>query len=226
MSIMKKAIKKILQIIFLSKYRPIVIASMGRSGSTLVYDAVRESLAKRRFGPFWRLGLKIVSDTAWNLDTKRYSRGVVYKTHGLANELPITSNVRVVFLFGPASDSALSVLNCRAKYGDDWIQEHLQHLRADGKFEEIGERDVLRFSDQLAGWMGSHAVERLALHYDGIWDNQKTLSEFCGFQVELPPRLERTGAKNVDESTKALFKETYHDLDVYIDSLPRCTIIR
>ena len=222
---LKRAVKDVCQRLLRSKYPPIIVASMGRSGSTLIYDAVRHSRAERWGKPFSGLAARIMSDTAWDLQHESFRNGVVYKTHGLAYELPAGSNAKVIFLFGPASDSALSVLACREKYGDEWIQEHLEHLRANGSFEEIGEKDVLRFADQLDGWTGQHDAKRLILHYDAIWDHQELISEFCGFPVNLPARRPRSGVTNADEATRKKFEATYSELDQRIESLPRCTIL-
>ena len=222
---LKRAVKNIGQIFLGSKYPPIIVASMGRSGSTLVYDAVRHSFAERWSKPLSGVVARIMSDAAWDLRHITFRNGVVYKTHGLAHELPACSNAKVIFLFGPASDSALSVLACREKYGEEWIADHLEHLRANGDFEEIGEKDVLRFADQLDSWMGNHDSKRLILHYDAIWDHQELISEFCGFPVNLPARRPRSGVTNADEATRKKFEATYSELDQRIESLPRCTIL-
>jgi hypothetical protein len=222
---LKRVVKNLCQRLLISKCPPIIVASMGRSGSTLIFDAIRHSRARSWCEPLSRFKARVFSDDAWDLEKKEFRNGVVYKTHCLAYELPAGSNARVIFLFGPASDSALSVLSCRDKYGEDWIQEHLQHLRANGKFEDIGEKDVLRFADQLDSWMGYHDSKRLILHYDAIWDHQKLISEFCGFPVNLPARRPRSGVTKADEATRKKFKATYSELDQRIESLPRCKIL-
>ena len=211
-----------------SRHAPLVIASMGRSGSTLVFEAVCEAMGQARFGrieTIRRIGAPIAWETAWNLSDTRFRRGRVYKTHGLADELPRNTGVKVVFLFGAASEAALSVVACRERYGDAWIREHFEHLRADGAFEDLGHRDVLRFRDQLDGWFGLTGVPRLLIHYDALWENADVLSRFCGVPVRLPERRAREGAQSVPPEVRAQFEQTYAALDARIAALPRCQVL-
>lgn len=218
-------IKLNLQRILPSRHQPIIVASMGRSGSTIVWKAVCNAIAKDRFKFLGSLGLKIVSDSAWDLKARQYLPGVVYKTHGLAHELPPDSNAKVVFLFGSASDAALSVLSCEQRYGSEWIKAHFDHLRARGTIDDLGKRDVLRFAEQLEGWIGLAGVRRLILRYEALWEFQSTLSEFVGVPVELPPRLKRASPESIDRQTRAQFLATYRELDKHIDEIPRCRIL-
>ncbi len=80
---MKQIWKKALQRCIPTRYDSIVVASMGRSGSTLVYDALCEGSAAARFGPLKDFGRKIVRDVAWGLSGHSFAPGVVYRTHAL-----------------------------------------------------------------------------------------------------------------------------------------------
>jgi hypothetical protein len=197
---------------------------MGRSGSTLVYNAICESVSKRRFKYFPWLARRIVVETAWDLDEQTYRRGVVYKTHGLGHELPNGTGAKVIFLFGSASDAALSVVKCKEKKDNYWIEEHFRHLRAAGEFSEIGERDILRFEDQLDSWSLRHDIPIMLLHYDAIWENQETISKFLGLAIKLPKRRPRSTSSEVNEATSEKFEATYRELDQRISEMPRCQI--
>lgn len=219
-------LKHVVQRTLPSNLPPLIIASMGRSGSTLVWDALRQAFAAHRSGGWFEGPLtRLVSEQAWDLGTVRFVPGVVYKTHGLAEELPDESGARVVFLFGSATDAALSVLSCKTRYGPDWIAEHFRHLRASGGFSELAKRDVLRFSDQLDGWIGKSGTPRMILRYDSLWDHEQTLSEFAGVRVKLPIRRARLGATAADESTRARYLETYAALDEKIAAMPDCQVL-
>lgn len=219
-------VKRVLQSVLPSTLPPLIVASMGRSGSTLVWSALRQAVAAARFPrPLRAHGLRLVSDQAWDLDRTRLTPGVVYKTHGLAQELPDCSGAKVVFLFGSATDAALSVLACRDRYGMRWIEEHFAHMRAHGAFDELGDRDVLRFEEQLDGWVQKSGTPRLILHYDAIWEYEHTLSEFLGTRVSLPPRRQRTGATSADPEMLTRFAGTYAKLDARIATMPRCQVL-
>lgn len=221
---MKKILKKALQRSIPTGFDPIIVASMGRSGSTLVHEALSEGLAAARFGPLKNLGRKIVKDVAWDLSGEHFAPGVAYKTHALASELPRDCNTRVVFVFGSASEAALSVLSCHHRYGADWIAEHFAHMRACGSFEELGERDVLRFEEQIDGWLGIDHVKILGLRYEAIWDNVDELSCFVGFSVALPERRPRVSRQNMDATTAEKFAATYRTLDKKIAALADCIL--
>jgi len=203
-----------------------IVASMGRSGSTLIFNAVRKGMAKHRFGFESGRTLRIVSDSAWDMGSTDFYPGVVYKTHGLASELPETFDTKAIFVFGSATDAALSVYACRQRYGEAWITEHFKHLRANGDFDELATRDVLRFADQLKSWTGKHRAERLIIHYDALWDHAALISDFCGFKVALPERVQRTSTLTVPPDIRQQFQETYQSLDSIIEKMPPWQIIK
>lgn len=219
-----RVLKKALQLSIPTRYDPIIVASMGRAGSSLIYDALSEGLARARFGPLKAFGRKIVREFAWDLSGRIFTPGVVYKTHALANELPSDCKARVVFVFASASDAALSVLSCYDRYGTDWIARHFANMRANGGFEELGERDVLRFEEQIDGWLGIDHVKVLGLRYEGLWDNVDALSNFVGFPVVLPEKELRRSRQNLDMMTARRFAATYRQLDEKIATLPDCVL--
>lgn len=191
-----------------------------------MYTAVMRAIAAERFPWLGNFGGAIVSDSAWDLGEKRYEPGVVYKTHGLAHELPAGAQVKVIFLFGPASDAALSVIACREKFGQEWIDLHFEHLRATGTIKDLSSRDVLRFEEQVDGWRGKHGVERLILRYDAIWDHAEILSEFVGCPVKLPVRRSRSGVDAAPREDREQFLKTYARLDEKFAALPPCEWLR
>lgn len=215
----KSQIRWTAQCVLPSKIPPIVVASMGRSGSTLVHDAICRGLAKVRFGCSGRLTTRLVAGYAWDLGSAPLRNGVAYKTHALAEELHGRPDAKVVFLFGSVVDSAVSVINARKVKGDAWIASHFNHLRGEGGIEELAERDVLRFSDQFDGWTNLTSNPAIAMKYDSLWHNQDSLSDFLGFSVALPPRRERS-AKQVDSKVLERLHQTYAPLEARIAAMP------
>lgn len=192
---------------------------MGRSGSTLIHDAICQGLAKVRFGCSGSLATRLVKNFAWDLGSTSLRNGVAYKTHALAEELNSRPDAKVVFLFGSAVDSALSVINARKVKGEAWIESHFNHMRAEGRIEELAERDVLRFSDQLDGWTNLTLNSSIAMKYESLWHNQDSLSDFLGFPVALPLRRERS-AKQVDSKVLERLRQTYAPLEAQIAAMP------
>lgn len=126
----------------------------------------------------------------------------------------------MVFTFGRASDAALSIVYCKRRYGENWIKEHFQHLRAKGSYELLGHCDVLRFKEQVDGWLELKGHNILAVRYDKLWDHQATISDFLGFRIQLPVRRSRSSIAQLDHSTVELFRRNYAKLDEEIDVLP------
>lgn len=220
---MLKAVgREFLRAILPSMQPPILVASMGRSGSTLVYSSLVEGMSAKRFGQqsHWLHGL--VRDTAWRLAGKRFCNGRVYKTHDFPYELAPGDRPLIVFLFGSASDAARSVMRCDTIYGREWIDVHFEHLSADGHLEEIPERDVLRFGEQLDAWLACESVPVLALRYEDLWTSgaEAMLTRFVGFQVRLPMRRARGSAGMELGDTGVQLTATYDELDARLAALP------
>ena len=96
-------------------------------------------------------------------------------------------------------------------------------LRSDPA-EELGERDVLRFEEQIDGWLGVDHVKVLGLRYEGLWDNVDALSNFVGFPVVLPEKELRRSRQEMDMMTAKRFAATYRQLDEKIAALPDCVL--
>lgn len=220
--VLKSIIRKLLKGFLPSTQPPILVASMGRTGSTLIYASLVEGMVVKRFGirsP--RLG-GLVRETAWRLCGASYRNGRVYKTHDFPEGLKPGERPLVVFLYGSASDAARSVLRCDTVYGCDWIKEHLEHLRAKGAFEDIPDRDVLRFGEQLDAWLSCEIVPVLALRYEDLWTSgaEQKLSRFVGFPVRLPVRRARESTGMELGETSGKLMATYAELDARVAALP------
>jgi hypothetical protein len=198
---------------------PILCASIGRVGSTLVRRSLARGRTKSIFG-FTRLVCKLVEpQQAWNLKGVRFNRGAVYKTHDFPYDLPANADLKVVFLYGRPSDSILSVIRRRDVKGPEWIVRHFDHMHAYGSYDELLSRDVMRIEEQIDAWSTTRKAEVLGLRYDTLWDNIGVLRKFVGFPVELPPRIERNFL-DMDPGIVALARAGYHSLDIRVAKLP------
>ena len=220
---MKTWFKHIAQRSVGNSYPAFVVSSFGRSGSTLVWDAIANGLAAR-YGPIpTKISRRIVRDSAWDLGTTVLRRGIVYKTHDYPEALAMREDVRSVFLFGSALEAAISVYSCKDTYGLDWIRKHFEHLHSNRNFDELFEIDALGFRDQLNAWCGFDQGSVLCLNYNNIWDHQKTLNEFCGFHVPLPLRRPRSRKVCPPDALDAAHA-VYDPIDRIIDALPTCFV--
>ncbi len=201
----------------------ILVASFGRAGSTLIYDAVNEAMARSRFGISASAFQKITRDVAMDLPNCELRSGVVYKTHDYPDSLAGRQKVRGIFLFGSAEEAALSVHAQKAARSEDWVKLHFEHLRRPYRYDDLLQEDVLGFRDQCVAWMSFEGVPVLCLRYEGLWDNLDKISEFCGLDVRLPERRERA-PKKVEPEVLERARAVYGPLDDELAKLPDCFV--
>jgi hypothetical protein len=211
----KFAAQRAVSLVSKQNHPPIICASMGRSGSTVLTLSIEKALRKSCFNSelpvFSRLGLFQTDLVGTTLP-----RNFVYKTHDFPRFIKDT---KFIFIFGLASDSVKSVLQMGQTYGDKWLNAHLKHLHANGPIENIIGEDVLRLEEQVARWTTFTESSVLCLRYDAIWDQKDLVSEFVGMQVELPSKMPRS-EKKIAPILSDKIKENYARLDAHIKSLP------
>lgn len=196
----------------------VIVASNGRSGSTMTFLALAKSLRRinRKAGKN--------SDFIARLSDATFHAPCVYKTHDYPQ--PLSSwpeNTRVVFCFGSTKDSAFSVYSALDKNGADWINNHFFNLHAIGTYDELFERDVLQQARQIKEWVTFEDIPVLCVHYDALWEYQETISRFTGLNFTPPERQERA-PKDIPAELKAAADLVYDPIDKVIVQLPRCFV--
>lgn len=198
-----------------SKRPGIIQASYGRSGSTMLYHALGEAMSQVRFGR----NCHFVLDESWTLGEKPLRGGIVYKTHDYPDALSGRDDLRTVFVFGAATEAALSVIAQEEKRGRAWIEEHLDHLKAPGSYDDILSSDSLGIASQLAAWTTFDKSPVLCLRYEGLWDNIDALQDFTGLPVVLPKRRDRS-EKVVPKDDALAISRVYGPIDEMLNRLP------
>lgn len=191
--------------------KPIVIASSGRSGSTLLSDAVAASLVNRKYGfksssvigKIMVLFTRCFTDRLSDIKTTRCP---VQKTHALYNPA-FQDDAKYIFIYGDSLESALSVQKVAGQRGNRWFEEHLYHLESEGKLADILKIDILNYEKQIKSWLSADKQYVLAIHYDELWDSKDKISDFLGFEVSLPQKRLRSLKENGQEYNQALFRK-------------------
>lgn len=222
-SFLKSTVRDVLRSVAPAPVDALIVSSFGRAGSTLVHDALMESVARRRFGIANRTTRFAVREMAWDLSETRLRPGVVYKSHDYPDALSDQKRVRAIFLFGSAMDAALSVHQQLALRGPVWVQHHFDHLHSSHGIEDLFHFDALGIEAQLRAWSGFTGCPVLCLRYEALWDNIDRLSEFCGVEVNLPPKRTRS-EKQYPDDVVASARKIYSPIDTLSEALPDCFI--
>lgn len=198
---------KVSKVIF-SEKKPIIIASTGRSGSSLLFRSVVEGYIKRRRPTLARLFPKTMRKLAGafiaRLDDIESMARPVGKTHDLFTDA-CASNATVIFIYGDPLESALSVENQVKKNGASWFDHHVFHLRSRGRSSDLYQADVLNYRNQMDSWVTTKRENVLVLHYDQLWEMKNEISHFLGFEVSIPLRRQRSAKSLPNEYSLAMF---------------------
>lgn len=198
-----------------SQYPGVIVASYGRSGSTLLYRAAVDAMCEARFGKY----RSFVAEHCWTLADNPLRTGIVYKTHDYPGALEGRDDLRTLFVFGSAIDSVLSVLEQDVARGREWIEEHLEHLKSKDPFEALLQRDILGIGAQLDAWTTFEGSPVLCVRYDALWEAEAAIQDFAQIPLTLPERRPRT-EKDVAPDVRAAVESLYGPIDDRINALP------
>lgn len=210
--VFKKNIKALLRWMLFRNEKKIVIASNGRAGSTMLFEAVTRSYIKHRFNlnSTSYIGdklAKLASDYCDRLADISKTNAAVIKTHALWDGYA-EPGVKYLFVHGDPLDSALSVAGMVDKLGEDWFKEHLYHLESKGgELGDLYQSDVLNYENQIVSWSGAKVDAVLCVAYERLWDMTPKIREHVGFDVRLPEFVPRPEKSTKVAINQPLFEE-------------------
>jgi len=198
---------------------PIFVNSYGRSGSTVLSNAILKSaipgdnFLSTKISRGGKIG-------AWELDSINPTQGFLYKTHDYPQQNINHCNLRMLYTFADPVDVVLSLLRLFETKGESWMKEHYQHLNAKyGDFPKIIYEDQLGLEKHLNAWLNEERFPIAFIRYETMWKCQDDISDFLGFAVELPPYRKRQAANFNDATILESIKETYQPLQKKINTL-------
>ena len=121
---------------------PIIVAGLGRCGTTLVFDAIKKMNQVKKF------------EFIVSLDSfSNYENNTLYKTHSYPPR-SLNDNIKVIFMFGDIADIIRSTHNKI----NEWGLLHHKHLGSSrySYNNSILEGDTLGLYDQFISWMKPH----------------------------------------------------------------------
>ena len=209
----KNIVRKISLHILFPKENKIIIASSGRSGSTMLYYSLADSLILKK--------LHLNSNNIVAHYIKRLCTGFVKRIKTLPNEPylvckthdiydnPPKSNYKYIFIYGDPLDSAMSVEKEVNKKGLGWFLKHQKYLRAFGNYDDLYRKDIHNYKGQIENWLNQRKKNIFCVDYDDLWSEVDLLSKFVGFEVRLPPRRPRQDKIpiDIDEINENLFDQ-------------------
>jgi hypothetical protein len=204
---------------------PIVVASMSRAGSTVLWRSVAGSWATARFGGRAEAMATYIKDQALRLDESRLVSGVVYKTHDLPEHAPHDRRLKVLFTYRKATEIALSIASCRQWYGAKWFVNHRDNLRGSGGYKAFLRGDTLGLEAQIDKWTAAEGLDVLGIRYDRLWSRSADIEAFLGFPVRLQDRKPSRAVALPPEEIE-LILQTYAPLDRKIATLPELFLRR
>jgi hypothetical protein len=193
----KNIISKSFSFLFFNSASKIIISSSGRCGSTMVFNAVVDGLIINKFGHTYmrllgNLTRDIVSVYLKNLSEISNSHFIVHKNHEPYFEKNNNLDRHIyLFIYGDPLDSALSVDSVVQKKGVDWFYKHQEHLCGKGSYQDLYNKDILNYENIMHSWINANEDNILCIDYDDLWKNENTVSNFVGFDVKFPSKLER-----------------------------------
>lgn len=190
----------------------VIVASMGRSGSTLTFMTLNKA-AKTWFNRSPGLFCQ-------SLGSAPLSPGSIVKTHDYPDALRTRpEEVRVLFVFGSTYDAALSVYACRDRLGEAWVAEHFRNCKSPASLEDLFEFDALGMAQQVRDWSVFDRVPVMCARLDALWRYAADISRFTGYAFDPSPKRARV-AHAVPDHLKQRAQAVYAPLDEEIGKLP------
>lgn len=184
----------------------IVVASLGRSGSTYIYDSLRNHLtySNFRFFPHWR-GAGVKS-------------GGIYKTHDFppASTKKFRYPVKTLFLFSNPYNIIVSTLSQTLP----WFGIHSLHLSATTtNMRAMITEDIMRLEEHFDKWMKPQTVELMTIRYEVIPYYFKEINEFLELNIGWEKFFERK-SNFLKHPNKTEIMSTYKNLYNKIAAAP------
>ena len=195
----------------MSTKKTIVIAGMGRCGSTLLFKSV---------GGSWEKSIREIF--VRDLREEDIQPGRILKTHDFAPEF-LPPYVKVVYLFGDPFEIVLSSWD-KMKQKD--ITQHVIHMHgAVERQEHMFSEDVFRLEENFHSWHREHSYPVLTVRYETMWQNLDSIRDFIGKPVSLPSYKKRWNyLEGMTKSELTSLRKTYGRLKDKVTTAPDVTI--
>lgn len=187
----------------------VIVAGLGRCGTTLLFDACRRAVS---------------NEALFVVDLERHTFGnQVIKTHDHPPDL-LPSDTKVIFMYG---DVINTVVSTTAQI-NDWGTWHFRHMHATTPFppyEQLYFEDQLGLETQFDAWYCSQPFDLMTVRYESLYKPETIgmLRAFTGINLRLPAyRPRKTDGAN--HSVAPQLRRVYRSLISKIDEAADCKV--
>jgi len=176
----------------------VIVAGMGRCGTTMLRDALR------------KYGFESTPYLRRFSDCFIYGNGKVYKSHYYPpDRLPY--NVKLIYMFGNPLDIAISTNNQINRWGRLHHDHHGSSLFKGTN--ELYFDDTLQLGKHFNVWYKHHKFPFISIKYESLYNynTREMLNKYLGFKLELPPYVKRQSCW-LNHPMKQELLKTYGDL--------------
>lgn len=198
-----------------SRHTPILVASLGRSGSTMICESIIRGKCEA-IGLTYREWM--LFEPAWIPGEVTFRPGGVYKTHFYKRGIP--ENTKIVFVYDDAYQIVGSLLTKLWKGEQDWLMVHGRHLTGRAvSVEKMIAEDVFKLRDNFLSWTSKEYPNVFYVHYDDIWSRKVEIENFLDIKLSMPKREHRSNyLKVLPEKDKMTLMDTYGPLQEIIEA--------
>lgn len=219
---LKQKVKNLLGSYFSNSRYPIIVNSYGRSGSTVLTKSIIESAIDSSNKILYKIAYRSISQSSWELEKTKLRRGIVYKTHDYPPEDNFKNKPLMIYTFADPIDVVLSLLRLYDERGETWMRKHYAHLKTSFEnFSNIIIEDQLHLENHLNCWLQEKRFPVAFVKYESIWNHQKEISDFIGFNIQLPTFRKRKAKKQRSKNKRIVkqLNKTYGSLSKKIEEL-------
>ena len=173
-----------------SAKRRIYVLSNGRSGSTMVFNALAVAMSN-----FYDLPRSLLTLTDWKFKNDGNMPGIVKSHMPCPDGFAPKDGCKYVYVAGDPVDATLSLLSRLQEFGLRWMERHARHLGVDGEaIFSCLKQDSFNQCANIASW--KKAAEKYPRHvifisFDTLWDREDEISQFVGFECNFPKKRSR-----------------------------------
>ncbi|MCS3663491.1 hypothetical protein GGP65_001098 [Salinibacter ruber] len=207
---MKEMFKSYLSYVLSISECPIVVSSMGRSGSTMLTRSILESAHKYKI--IKNIKRTILQKYKTRLPIK-YKNKIVYKTHDYPPKYG-GENVKYIYIYDDPIKVVSSMYKKKLDEGGDWLREHAVNMKTDPKVAgHFLTYDSFKLEKHFESWVNAENINVALVRLDGLWENKDEISAFLGFDISIPKKKERKSSIDIiPKEKKSNLDSIYGDL--------------